>query len=95
MKPAKKTLTPREAEEAFRNGREHYYARDYGAATEYFIQAANAGHADAQYWLGACYRYGYGVSKDFQKAREWFGKAAAQGHGTARQALDSLNKNGR
>ncbi len=54
--------------------------KDYAKAVEYFTTAAEGGHAEAQYRLGWCYQYGFGVSKDLEKARYWFGKAAAQGH---------------
>lgn len=71
VKPAKKTLTPSEAEKAYQMGENYYYGRgvaqDRKKAAEYYLQAAEAGHAKAQYSLGVCYRMGLGVSQDLQK----------------------------
>ena len=55
-------------------------------AVEWFSKAANQGHCDAQYQLGLCYYYGYGVWPDAEVADTWLRQAAAQGH-TAAQAL--------
>ncbi len=94
---APKTLTPQDAEEAFQLGYKYYRIgglENDKKAVEYFLKAANAGHAEAQYRLGLCYRYGWGVNKDLQKAREWYGKAVVQAYPPARDALASMNRNG-
>lgn len=41
--------------------------------------AANRGDKVAQYNLGACFNYGYGVTKDYTQAVYWYAKAANQG----------------
>ena len=46
-------------------------------------QAADQGHAGAQFGLGFMYHKGTGVAQDFTKAREWYELAAAQGHASA------------
>ena len=51
----------------------------YSQAFEYFKQAAELGHADAQYMLGTYYVNSKGTSYDRQKAREWFFKSAENG----------------
>ena len=71
------------------------FDEDKKNAAEYYLQAANAGHAEAQYSLGYMYRYGEGVNRDLHKAREWYEKAAKQGHAKARQHLENMNQNGR
>ena len=45
-----------------------------------YLQAAEAGDAEAQYKLGYVYYYGLRVDQDFEQAAEWFAKAAAQGY---------------
>lgn len=47
---------------------------------KYYEKAANKGYAEAQYWLGWCYRQGKGVGKNDTKAAYWVEKAAQQGH---------------
>ena len=92
--PAKPTLTREQIEDLYRTGAKYYYGRgvavDEVTACKYYLKAAEAGHAEAQYSLGFCYERGYGVSKNLQKAREWYTKAATQGHKEARQALQTL-----
>ena len=84
------SLTQQQVEALYQEGEYYYKRQDYKKAVECYLQAAEAGHAEAQYSLGFCYRHGYGVSQDFQKAREWFEKAAAQGHEKARNQLAEI-----
>ena len=65
---------------------------DNAKAVEYFTVAAENGHSEAQLYLANCYRFGHGVNEDLQKARYWYEKSAAQGNKSARDVLDSLNK---
>lgn len=71
------------------------WGMDNVKAVEFFMKAAEGGHAKAQFYLGLCYEKGWGVSQDFQQARYWYQKAAEQGFAEARKNLDNLNKNGR
>ena len=48
-------------------------------AVRYLTEAANAGHAKAQWKLGNCYRDGGGVSKNEYEAINWYRKSAEQG----------------
>ena len=41
---------------------------------------AEAGNANAQFWIGTAYESGAGVTKSEIKSVEWYMKAAAQGH---------------
>jgi len=54
----------------------------------FFLQAAIAGHSEAQFLLAEfCYFHGYGVLSDKMKALHWFRKAAEQGNSDAQRAL--------
>ena len=84
-------------EELYQTGLNYYFGRnvvkmDNAKAVEYFTQAAEGGHAEAQYRLGQCYMLGFGVSVDLQKARYWYGKAADQGNQLAKIALWYMNE---
>ena len=61
---------------------------------ELFEQAADQGHAVAQYNLGCMYHEGQGVAQDFTKAREWFELAAAQGNAQAQYNLAQMYRKG-
>ena len=66
---------------------------DYARMIEYFTEAAQAGHSDAQYQLGYSYENGIGVPINIGKAKYWYDKASAQGNSKARQrgkALEGL-----
>ena len=47
---------------------------------ELYTQAANQGHACAQYNLGLLHAKGKGVDQSYELAREWWIKAALQDH---------------
>ncbi len=49
--------------------------------------AAEQGDADAQYKLGDCYYFGYGVKGNNTEALKWYRKAAEQGHADAQNKL--------
>lgn len=55
----------------------------FAEAMPMLLQAANAGHAGAQYAIGSMHSFGRGVPESKTTAREWFRKAAAQGHAGA------------
>ena len=97
--PAPKNKLSREQIEALYDmGEKYYYGRgckmDNKKATEYFLQAANAGHAGAQFSLGHMYRFGMGVNKDLQNARYWLQQAANKGDVKAREYLEAMDKYG-
>ena len=43
------------------------------------VSAAEQGDAAAQFALGSCYQFGYGIEKDYAKAAQWYEAAAKQG----------------
>jgi hypothetical protein len=52
-----------------------------------FLQAAQAGHRDAQLALGLGYLRGVEIGPDRAQAQHWLSKAAAQGSARAKKAL--------
>ena len=63
-----------------------YECEEFQGAFQWLEKAANKEDAKAMYYLGVCYRYGYGVQKDLDKflyynkksAQKGFSKAVAQ-----------------
>lgn len=51
----------------------------YDVYSDALLRKAQRGEAKAQCWLGQCYKYGFGVSIDYDKAVYWYRKAADQG----------------
>ena len=52
-------------------GRNRPRPTDWSAVTSYWIPAAEAGHARAQFYLGVCYEHGNGVPQDMAAAIRW------------------------
>ena len=68
------------ADESFQIGEELFEKSDYKRAFNYYRSAAEKGHADAQYKLGACYQNGWGVAQDPEAAISWYFKAIRLGN---------------
>jgi TPR repeat protein len=64
--------------------------RDPAVAKDWFLKAAEKGHAGAQYALGMLYTRGEGVVADPDRALEWFRRAARNGHLDAQVRLGGL-----
>ena len=64
----------------FERGMEAGNAGDYTRAFELVRQAAEGGHAPAQYTLGSMYSFGQGVELSKTEAMIWFERAASQDH---------------
>ena len=67
---------------------------DRDMATSY-LQAAQAGNDDAQFYLAALYSAGVGVPRSDEEAFRWFSGAAEQGHSHAMLILSGLYAVGR
>ena len=67
---------------------------DTAKAFEYFSQSAEAGNADATYYLGLIYELGDGAEMNVNKALEWFEKARAAGNDLAASNIGELYYNG-
>ena len=59
----------------------------YGIAASYYMNAANRGLPIAQFDLGYCYRYGYGVPQNYAKMIYWYKKSLDNGYANALCAL--------
>ncbi len=69
-------------------GRQYYWGvrgseQSYSKALQFYLQAAEAGDAEAQYISGGMYLKGLGVSKDFKKAFQLLHEAAKNGKSSA------------
>ena len=65
------------------------------STTQEILNAANQGHANAQYSLGLMYEDGEGVPQDYSNAMEWYLKAGNQGDAKAQHKLGGMYGNGK
>lgn len=82
------------AEECYKKGVEFNDKKEYVQAAEWYLKAANQGHAKAQNNLGALYAQGHGVEKNQAKAIEWYTKSASQGYVYAQNNLAFIYQTG-
>lgn len=61
--------------------------KEFAEYSTELVQRAERGDAQAQYSLGNCYFYGFGVTKDQHEAVKWLRRAAEQGHTAAQNDL--------
>ena len=62
----------------------------------WFMKAAEKGHIKAQYYLGGfCYKYGYGVAKNYTESIKWLLCSAEHGDAQAQNALGDSYEWGR
>ena len=71
------------AEECYNKGKSFNDQKDYTNAMEWYLKAANQGHAQAQVMIGWYYKNGYAVEANTDKALDWYLKAAKQGYAQA------------
>jgi len=69
--------------------------KDFRAAKKLFEEAAEKGHADAQYNLGIMSYLGQGTELDYSRAADWFRMAAEQDHALAQYNLGFLYYGGK
>jgi TPR repeat protein/class 3 adenylate cyclase len=87
-------LYPQSRRFKFQLGRALYASGSYKEALELFRPLAEAGYSKAMNGLGALYRSGQGVPKDYGEALKWFRKAAEQGNANAQNNLGLAYLNG-
>ena len=90
------TVTPAETQspaELFALGKEAYNAGEYEKAAEYLIPAAEAGHSNAQNYLGYIYRYR--IANNDEKAVYYWKLAADQGKAESQYHLGMMYESGR
>ncbi len=89
--PATSSHTDADLESWYWKGEAHYYGtgvpKDYVEAVKCYRNAAERGHAHAQFRLGVCYSGGEGVLQDHAQAVNWYRKAAEQGYADAQNNL--------
>ena len=95
IKVVSKTKSSSEAEADFNKGQQLFVEKKYTEAVVYFRKAAEQGDAKAQFSLGCCYEYGYGVLKNQEEAVKWYRKAAEQGDTMAQTNLGICYEYGR
>lgn len=66
--------------------------RDIDRAAELFMQAAEAGNAEAQYALSVMYQTGVGRVQDDSLAKQWLQKSAAQSYPPALDQLKQIDQ---
>jgi len=64
--------------------------KDVKLALWWFLQAGNAGNAQAQYELAVWYSDGFHCEFDYQKAVYWCKRAIMQGHHLADELMEVL-----
>jgi TPR repeat protein len=69
-------------------------AKDSTQAVNYFRQAAEIGHAEAEVFLGLLYQNGDGVTEDGAEAVKWFREAAMHGSSTGQRSLGECCEKG-
>ena len=68
-----------QSDSKYQKGLAAYKAGNYPEAVKWYYKAAKRGNAAAQYDLGICYYYGYGVTKNVPEAVKLIHLAAEQG----------------
>lgn len=76
------------------DGKAAYLSGDYDAARPDLERAAEAGHVESQYYIGAMYAQGRGYPEDRDRAFDWFQMAARQGNPKAQHALGAMYSGG-
>lgn len=78
----------------YSDGNHPSFAQDYEAAYAWFLRAAQAGHAGAQFALGTAYLAARGVEQDYAEAHRWYRAAADRGVASAQLNLGVLYAEG-
>ncbi|SIN72081.1 Sel1 repeat-containing protein [Sulfurivirga caldicuralii] len=76
----------------YENGLKAYENGNFKEAVKWFKEAAEQGHAEAQYKLGLMYDNGQGVRQDKSKAKMLFGQACDNGFQRGCDGYRILNK---
>ena len=82
------------ASAGFAEGVAAYERGEFATALSELQPLAEAGHANAQTYIGVMYYVGQGVPRDHAEAVNWFRKAANQGDAVAQDNLGIMYGNG-
>jgi len=61
--------------------------QDYKKALYWYFKSAQQEHPPAQYYVGYCYYYGYGIEKDLKKAAYWMYLSSKNGYASAKSFM--------
>jgi TPR repeat protein len=90
---------PEDPDAQFSQGSRFFFgcgvAQSYAQAAQYFLKAAQRGHAEAQRNLAIMFKNGQGVAQNDAEAVRWLRKAADQGHTIAQRNLAIMLEAGR
>ena len=65
---------------------------NYGNAYKWLTRAAEANHAEAQYYLAIMYERGLGISKNVDEAHRWYQRAADNGYAKAQKRIADIKQ---
>lgn len=71
-------------------GRCFFEKKEYKQALKYFVVASRS-NSESQFYMGLCYYFGYGVTKDCVKAMSFFRIANEKRNVKTKEFLDNLN----
>jgi TPR repeat protein len=67
----------------------HYFLKDNKISFYWLRKAAGRGSVGAQYIIGNCYEFGFGVPRNIKLATFWYEKAAKNGSIDANKILSN------
>lgn len=70
-------------------------SKSYDKAMQWYLKAADKGHAASMSSIGAMYEYGEGVRRDVVQAAKWYRRAAEKGHPAAMHNLGVMYAHGK
>ena len=68
----------------YRQGNNIVVEKDFKKALYWYFKAAQQKYPPAQYYVGYCYFYGYGIKKDLKKAAFWMNLSKENGYNNAK-----------
>jgi TPR repeat protein len=83
-----------EANIAFQQGKQAYDKKLFSEAVKWLRKAAEACHAQAQYYLGLCYQIGGDALRNDEEALKWIRRAAENGCTKAQERLGDMYNHG-
>lgn len=85
---------PPEGQAGFEAGMQAFQERDYPRALEALLQAAEAGHREAQFLCGQLYQRGLTAAADEKRALAWYKRSAKLGFVPAQMACAAMYEGG-
>lgn len=92
--PGISQATAEDGSDKFLQGYKAYLKKDFKSAFVHWKSLAEAGYANAQYFLGIMYLNGQGTKKNWTEAGKWFQASAEQGDVGAQYLFGEMNLKG-